>query len=497
MELPVTRSGTQLNTQVGNITPKEFTFNDLILRPDSPKLPYERRQNQIKTAIHWGQRKLLISEIEFLTIHWDPKLIPNPICVYAGAAPGIHIPFLSKLFPQVTFHLYDPARFEIQSTNKILLFNEYFTDEVASRYAGRNDIFFVSDIRTTGHERKFRELLSRAGFTNFDNKGNPIGPQDQIKALQLQANQENEDQIWGDMNMQQQWVLIMNPEHALLKLRFPYSFDGSNKDLEYLKGIVYWQVWPGPTSTEARLKPVKNENGSYEMGKWSNLEYEQWGFYHNAIEREVNFYLNPFFNNTEPIDYPELLNDYDSVAEAFILSLYANSQGVTDPTEVYQRVKMLSGSITLSLNKNKTGNNAWTLSKKRKVGNVDRPLNRPQSPSTFNQQRSPRTTQQRSPGNTQQRTFPRNTQQQRSPRTIQQRSPGNIQQQQRSPRNTQQQRSPGNTQQRTFAGNMQPPTTGDYIHTQINIDRSWRNTPNNAQIPTNFPQLSQTMQTKF
>lgn len=58
-------------------TPKSFTFNDLILRVDSPKLPYRRRDNEVKTAIHWGQRKLLISEIEFFTIHWDQKLIPN------------------------------------------------------------------------------------------------------------------------------------------------------------------------------------------------------------------------------------------------------------------------------------------------------------------------------------------------------------------------------------------------------------------------------------
>lgn len=422
-------------------TPKSFTFDDLLLRADSPKLPYRRRDTEVKTAIHWGQRKLLISEIEFFTIHWDPKIIPRPLCVYAGAAPGIHIPFLSEMYPEFTFHLYDPARFEIKSTDKIFLFNEYFTDEVAARYAGRNDVFFISDIRTTGHEKKFLEYLTRAGFTKFDTKGNPVGPRDEIKAIELKANQDNEDQIWGDMNMQQQWVLIMNPEHALLKLRFPYSFDGTEKILQYLKGIVYWQVWPGPTSTEARLKPVKNSDGVYELGTWSNLEYEQWGFYHNTVEREKIVYLNPFFGNTQPIDYPELLNDYDSVAEAFILMLYANSQGVTDPVEVYQRVKMLSGAITLSLNKGKSNNNAWTLSKKRKVGNVERSLVPARSPTRTYQTptRSPRQNYPQSP----RQNYPR------SPRQNYVRIP-------------------------------QPPTTSQYVHTQVNLDASWRR---GSQIP--------------
>lgn len=72
--------------------------------------------------------------------------------------------------------------------------------------------------------------------------------------------------------------LIMNPEHGLLKLRFPYSFDGCEKIFQYLKGIVYWEIWPGPTFTEARLKPVKNEQGLYELGTWSNLKNEQWNF---------------------------------------------------------------------------------------------------------------------------------------------------------------------------------------------------------------------------
>ena len=38
-----------------------------ILPEDYEREKYRRRQGEVKTVIHWGQRKLLLSEIEFLT----------------------------------------------------------------------------------------------------------------------------------------------------------------------------------------------------------------------------------------------------------------------------------------------------------------------------------------------------------------------------------------------------------------------------------------------
>src|SRR5579872_5210738 len=134
--------------------PKTFVLSDLSISDKYPRIMYRRRRVEEKLAIHWGQRKLLLSEIEFFTLYWDPKLIPNPICVYAGAAPGTHIDMLSKMFPAFRFELYDPNPFDMKvlgNNDKITIFtgkNGYFTDEMAQKYVGRNDIFFVSDIRT-------------------------------------------------------------------------------------------------------------------------------------------------------------------------------------------------------------------------------------------------------------------------------------------------------------------------------------------------------------
>ena len=326
----------------------QFTSQNLIITDQSLREPYRQRTDENKTSIHWGQRKLHLSEVEFFTIYWNAQLIPNPLCVYAGAAPGTHIVLLSQMFPSFTFHLYDPADFDIQESDKIRLFKEYFTDEVASRYSGRNDVFFVSDIRTADYKSLQNEALATRGVTEFNNDGTPKAPHSIIKDAWKEAEIKNEDQIWGDMNMQQNWVLVMNPEHALLKFRLPYVLDGNDRIVQYLKGIVYWQVWAPQTSTETRLKPVRNASGVYELADWNILEYEQWCFYQNTVNREKTFYTNPFTGTNDPIDFPELLNDFDSTAEAVILRLYLEKIGAKG--DIYTQVKRLSRLITLAIN---------------------------------------------------------------------------------------------------------------------------------------------------
>jgi hypothetical protein len=60
------------------------------LEYDAPKKPYRIRDDKEKTAIHCGQRKLLMSEIEFLLSTLPKKKSQQCVVVYAGAAPGTH-----------------------------------------------------------------------------------------------------------------------------------------------------------------------------------------------------------------------------------------------------------------------------------------------------------------------------------------------------------------------------------------------------------------------
>jgi hypothetical protein len=134
----------------GIVTVKKESELTRVLADDAPQMAYRRRRGEVKSVVHWGQRKLMVSEIEFLTLHGgkdsdnDKDLIT---CVYAGSAPGTHIPFLAQLFPKVRFVLVDPSEFSIEATDRIEIRREFMTDDVAREFVGRRTLL-ISDIRS-------------------------------------------------------------------------------------------------------------------------------------------------------------------------------------------------------------------------------------------------------------------------------------------------------------------------------------------------------------
>ncbi len=317
-------------------TQKEFTKEDLFINPSDPELPYRRRKDEEKTSIHWGQRKLLLVLVQFLTLFWDPVKVPKPIVIYAGAAPGTNIGIVSMLFPEIEFHLYDPSPFKIKPTDKIHIYQDYFTDDVAKQWSGRDDILFVSDIRTGDY----------TSAKNLD---------------------ENEAQIMKDMQMQMDWLTIINPVEGHLKFRPPYTGGNRPDSINYLSGHVLKQPWGPQTTTESRLVPIKDsETKKWKITPWSTQKYQDQMFNHNVIIREKCKYFNPFgkggngtdnkgtgddgnsTNRTDPIDSPELMNDWDSRAETQIWMDYLKNRSKNPDQE---SVLALSRLITKKLTK--------------------------------------------------------------------------------------------------------------------------------------------------
>jgi hypothetical protein len=299
-----------------------FTLQELQLHPEAPLRIYYRRSHEPKYVAHWGQRKLLLNEIAFLTLFWNPQQTPQPVIVYVGAAEGDHIPMLLELFPQIKeLHLYDPRPFRITSSPQIHIYNEYFNDETANRWAHRDDIFFISDIRTADYET-MNEM-------------------------------ENEHTILKDMRDQQRWVKIIQPVQAHLKFRLPYcdKVDSSLLQVDYLRGHILLQPWVGPTSTEARLVPYRDpQTNTFTEMTWDAQTYEEQLFYHNTVLRNHQLYDNPFLPHDpeSPIDPPELSNDWDSLAEITILQAYLHKMHSGHPQR--EEILLLSQRITSFLN---------------------------------------------------------------------------------------------------------------------------------------------------
>ena len=287
----------------------QFQESDLYLNLTDPELEYRRRNDEDKTSVHHGQRKLLLTVVEFLTLYWDPAKYPKPKLVYSGAAPGVNIQIISDLFPEFEFHLYDPSPFKIRASERVKLYNQYFTDEDAKFWENKN-VYFISDIRTA----------------------------DYTKAKDLD---ENEEQIMKDMMDQMRWYNIINPIKAHLKFRLPYTGGNRPTHIKYLDGVLFKQVFAPETSTETRLVP----HSPGLTKDWDCLKYQSQMFYHNAIVRESKNYLNPLDNSENLIDYPELTNDYDSTCEIWILTKYLKLRN----TFSSDGVKKLSRTITKKL----------------------------------------------------------------------------------------------------------------------------------------------------
>ena len=242
---------------------------NLIVNSEHPRLKYQRRGwDNKKTIRHWGQRKLLLSEILFLT-RWGHK---SKKIIYAGAAPGCHIPFLSSLFPEHKFVLVDPNPFQITENENIQIINDYFTDELAAGF--KEDVLFISDIRTAD----WRQM-------------NPA---------------ENEEYIIKDNNSQMKWIQLMQPAKSMLKFRCPYPDVVGGKTKMY-KGEIVLQVWPPPSSTETRLVV----DDVLELVEYDNLEYEEQLFYHNNVNRYKKY--------QQPVIGEGLDDSFDSAAEVTII----------------------------------------------------------------------------------------------------------------------------------------------------------------------------------
>ncbi len=183
---------------------------------------YRRRTGECKSCEHFGQRKLLMSEILFLL-----RFAERGDClVYAGAAKGFHIPLLLEMFPAGFFSrvvLVDPSDFcdEVRALAGVEVVQELFSTEMARELAGGGEkagrVLFVSDVRT------------------------PI--------THIESMRERDAVVMADMALQREWVIAMNPKAAMLKFRLPYE---SGKTM-YLPGELLLPVWGGVTTSEARL----------------------------------------------------------------------------------------------------------------------------------------------------------------------------------------------------------------------------------------------------
>lgn len=274
------------------------------LEDDMQRLPYRRRKGEEKTVIHWGQRKLLMSEIEFLSFFSEP----GKTVVYAGAAPGTHIAYLSCMFPDLHFICVDPAPFTVKETDQITIVQALFTNEMAKRLGEEHpDLLFISDIRSADWD--------------------------------LDNNQIIEQKVKRDMTMQQDWHMLMKPMRSMLKFRLPWA-PGTTS---YLDGDMYLPVWGPITTTETRL--ISKENTTT-LIEYDHKKYEEQLFHFNTVVRPA---LYPHDVRAEGVDHC-----YDCRAEIHILSRYLEKFKSVPKWQLAHEVQAMSLAISKNIARGRT-----------------------------------------------------------------------------------------------------------------------------------------------
>jgi cap2 methyltransferase len=232
------------------------------IRVSDERKVYHRRNEIKRTIVHWGQRKLLLGELEFLT-KFDhlakeraAELHCTPTILYIGAACGIHLNWIIKAFPHYRYILFDPNKFSVMHRDNIEIHREYFTNVHVSKYGDKSKypvLFYWSDIRCNELQLVGELPGGKVGSTVDDKK------------------------IFADMEMQQGWYRGLKPLRSMLKFRL----DWTESNTTYLAGSVRLQVFPGRHSTETRLIVGEDVNEI----EYNNKVYEEQMFHHNVVLR--------------------------------------------------------------------------------------------------------------------------------------------------------------------------------------------------------------------
>lgn len=248
---------------------------------------------------HWGQRKLLLTEIDFLTLVLKSKFDSIDI-IYAGAAAGTHIPLLFKFFPNIRFHLYDPAKFDIDKLKPYIVSGKITINDFYKNKNKNNQYGFFTDDVAEYYRKKFykNEKKSKMLFISDIRLGT-----DHIEGeSKTDYSWRFEEGVLINNKQHQDWLKIMKPEFSMLKFKQPYVKEDREKFYKYLKGEIRLQTWGPINSAETRLI-IKNSDINKTL-YYDIISYERKNAYYNYLRQQnLNNKLISIFPNSTLYDF--------------------------------------------------------------------------------------------------------------------------------------------------------------------------------------------------
>lgn len=244
-----------------------------------------------------GQRKLFVGLVQFLTNHWIPQVPPQPTSlIYVDAAPGTNLLLVSRMFPALTFELYDTRPFDaaLSDVPNVKIHNRKFQEQDFKMSAG-STVLFYSDIKS------------------------------EIKTGSLEYEAANEKILEESMEMQLRWITAIQPAVASLKFKVPW-FATKGKFFTYPSGYVYKQPWITGGSEETRLVCTP----PFTLRDYDITTYHEQLSHHNNVVRAGYTYLNQFTGDKTPYGKDNTLPSglgFDSSYEVSVLLRWSQKMG--------------------------------------------------------------------------------------------------------------------------------------------------------------------------
>jgi len=350
-----------------------------------PENTYVEMKRLEATVHHWGQLKLLLNEIDFLTPYMH---IPELCVVYLGASPGHHLKVLVDMMPQTwTWELFDEKPNEVFARDGFRslviekqVSNKYINDQC------EKGVYYLLDEKQR-HLNKSRadmemlvhELLATSAPAQLLEPNKKVLWQLQHTALVLCEHRPNvivhtcnmdmararqvrikyakrpqtatdpqllcisdirtpsqhisEASVQRDMDIQKALVEQLRPFQASLKFRLPYS-ESFPDTQTYFDGRLLYQPFSPRVSHECRLHTYCGI-AMQSLADYSCDEYARRMFHFQTVLRTSLYEQEAPLPNAA--DHPSLVSNgvgtdhcYDCTAARKIIDVYAAKAGKMD-----------------------------------------------------------------------------------------------------------------------------------------------------------------------
>lgn len=241
----------------------------------------------ITTNCHAGQRKLMLTEIQFYSC------IEENLIVYSGSAAGDHMSVILKMFPNKKFILIDPAFHNIDADYMYLYQN---VDVLAADNIKKFKSFTESrDERVRAHAAR----LLNAPFYGTDKRYNTLaGPRDEIKAHAAEFKKSLYKGIIADIKGSGTYRIFiiqdyLTPELADLLAK---AFKGGGEPFSYVSDIRSTMFGDMPSDMDyvwndaLQLYLIKVLRPKYSMLKFHPPYFEDKGSYEKLMGAKDGFH---------------------------------------------------------------------------------------------------------------------------------------------------------------------------------------------------------------